>query len=37
MKSQEAKNFELINLSWNFSETKLYDNKVFLENLVEVH
>ena len=31
-----SKNFALINLSLNFSETTIYD-KVFLENLVAVH
>ena len=31
-----SKNFELINLSLNFSETTIYD-KVFLENLIAVH
>ena len=31
------KNFELINLGLNFCETKIYDNKVYLENLVAVH
>ena len=31
------KNFALINLSLNFCETTIYDNKVFLENLVAVH
>ena len=30
-------NFALINLNLNFCETTIYDNKVFLENLVEVH
>ena len=29
--------FALINLSLNFCETTIYDNKVFLENLVAVH
>ena len=29
-----SKNFALINLSLNFCETSIYDNKVFLENLV---
>ena len=29
-----SKNFALINLSLNFCETTIYDNKVFLENLV---
>ena len=28
------KNFALINLSLNFCETTIYDNKVFLKNLV---
>ena len=32
-----SKNFALINLSLNFCETTIYDNKVFLENLVAVH
>ena len=32
-----SKNFALINLSLNFCETIIYDNKVFLENLVAVH
>ena len=32
-----SKNFLLINLSLNFCETTIYDNKVFLENLVAVH
>ena len=32
-----SKNFTLINLSLNFCETKIYDNKVFLKNLVAVH
>ena len=32
-----SKNFELINLSLNFNETTIYDNKQFLENLVAVH
>ena len=32
-----SKNFALINLSLNFCETSIYDNKVFLENLVAVH
>ena len=31
------KNFAVINLSLNFCETTIYDNKVFLENLVGVH
>ena len=31
------KNFALINLSLIFCETKIYDNKVFIENLVAVH
>ena len=31
------KNFALINLSLNFCETTIHDNKVFLENLVAVH
>ena len=32
------KNFALINyLSLNFCETTIYENKVFLENLVAVH
>ena len=32
-----SKNFALINLSLNFYEMTIYDNKVFLENLVAVH
>ena len=32
-----SKNFALINLSLNFCETTIYDNKIFLENLVAVH
>ena len=32
-----SKNFALINLSFNFCEATIYDNKVFLENLVAVH
>ena len=32
-----SKNVALINLSLNFCETTIYDNKVFLENLVAVH
>ena len=32
-----SKNFALINLSLKFCETTIYDNKVFLENLVAVH
>ena len=32
-----SKNFALINLSLNFCETTIYDNKVFLENLVAGH
>ena len=32
-----SKNFALIKLSLNFCETTIYDNKVFLENLVAVH
>ena len=31
------KNFALINLSLNFRQTTIYDDKVFLENLVAVH
>ena len=31
------KNFALISLSLNFYETTIYDNKLFLENLVAVH
>ena len=31
-----SKNFALINLSLNFCETTIYDNKVFLENFVAV-
>ena len=31
------KNFAHINLSLNFCEMTIYDNKVFLENLVAVH
>ena len=31
------KNVALINLSLNFCETTIYENKVFLENLVAVH
>ena len=32
-----SKNFALINLSLNVCERTMYDNKVFLENLVAVH
>ena len=32
-----SKNFALINLSLNFCETTIYDDKVFLENLTAVH
>ena len=32
-----SKNSALINLSKNFCETTIYDNKVFLKNLVAVH
>ena len=32
-----SKNFALVNLSLNFCETTIYDNKLFLENLVAVH
>ena len=32
-----SKNFALINLSLHFCETTIYDNKVFLENLVALH
>ena len=32
-----SKNFALINFSLNLCETTIYDNKVFLENLVAVH
>ena len=32
-----SQNFALINLSLNFCETTIYDNEVFLENLVAVH
>ena len=32
-----SNNFALINLSLNFCETTIYDNKVFLENLTAVH
>ena len=32
-----SQNFALINLSLYFCETIIYDNKVFLENLVAVH
>ena len=32
-----SKNFALINRSLYFCETTIYDNKVFLENLVAVH
>ena len=32
-----SKNFALINLSFNFCETTIYDNKAFIENLVAVH
>ena len=32
-----SKNFALINMSLNFCETTIYDNKLFLENLVAVH
>ena len=32
-----SKNFALVNLSLNFCETTIYDNKVFLKNLVAVH
>ena len=31
-----SKYFALINLSINFCETTIYDNKVFIENLVVV-
>ena len=31
-----SKNFALINLSLNFCETTIYDNKIFIENLVAV-
>ena len=31
-----SKNFALINLSLNFCKTTIYDNKVFLENLIAV-
>ena len=31
-----SKNFALINLRLNFCETTIYDNKVFIENLVAV-
>ena len=31
-----SKKFAIINLSLNFCETTIYDNKVFLENLVAV-
>ena len=32
-----SKKFALINSSLNVCETTIYDNKVFLENLVAVH
>ena len=32
-----SKNFALINLSLNFCEMTIYDNQVFIENLVAVH
>ena len=32
-----SKNFALVNLSLNFCEKTINDNKVFLENLVAVH
>ena len=32
-----SKKFALINLSLNFCETTIHDNKVLLENLVAVH
>ena len=32
-----SKNFALINLSLNFCDTTIYDNKVFLENSVAAH
>ena len=32
-----SKNLALINLNLNFCETTIYDNKVFLENIVAVH
>ena len=32
-----SKNFAFINLSLKFCKTTIYDNKVFLENLVAVH
>ena len=32
-----SNNFALINFRMNFCETAIYDNKVFLENLVAVH
>ena len=32
-----SKNLALINLSLNFCETTIFDNKVFLENLFAVH
>ena len=31
-----SKNFVLINLGLNFCDTTIYDNKLFLENLVVV-
>ena len=31
------KNFALINMSSNFCETTIHDNKVFIENLIAVH
>ena len=31
------KKIALINLSLNFCETTIYDNKVFLENIIAVH
>ena len=34
---RRSNNFALSNLSLNFCETTIYDNKVFLENLVAVH
>ena len=33
----ESKQLSLSNLSLNFCETAIYDDKVFLENLVAVH
>ena len=32
-----SKNLALINLTFNFCETTIYDYEVFLENLIAVH